>query len=186
MVCSHKINLEEGTSPRRDPQHRLNPTMKEVVKNEVLKLLDVGIIYPIVDSKWVSPTQVVLKKSGVTVVKNDLRELVPTKLMTGWQMCIDYKKLNAATWKNHFPLHFIDQILERVAGHPFYCFFDGYSGYYQIEIALKDQDKTTFTCHFGTYAFCRMPFGLCNAPAAFQRCMMSIFSDMVKIAWKFL
>lgn len=95
-------------------------------------------------------------------------------------MCIDYRKLNATTRKDHFPLPFIDQILERVAGHPFYCFLDGYSGYYQIEIALEDQDKTTFTCPFGTYAFRHMPFGLCNAPATFQRCMLSIFSDMIE------
>lgn len=180
LICSHRIHLEEGTSPKRDPQRRLNPTMKEVVKNEVLKLLDAGIIYPIADNKWVSPTQVVPKKSGVTVVKNELGEMVPTKIVTGWRMCIDYRKLNAATHKDHFPLPFLDQILERVAGHPFYCFLDGYSGYYQIEIALEDQDKTTFTCPFGTFAFRRMPFGLCNASATFQRCMTSMFSDMVE------
>ena len=112
--------------------------MKEVVKTEVLKLLDSGIIYPVADSKWVSPTQVVPKKSGVTVVQNEKGELVPTKVTTGWRMCIDYRKLNAATRKDHFPLPFIDQILERVVGHPFYSFLDGYSGYYQIEIALED------------------------------------------------
>ena len=74
----------------------------------------------------------------------------------------------------------MDQILERVAGHEFYCFLDGYSGYNQIAIALEDQEKTTFTCPFGTFAYRRMPFGLCNAPATFQRCMLSIFSDMVE------
>ena len=95
-------------------------------------------------------------------------------------MCIDYRKLNDATRKDHFPLPFLDQILERVAGHPYYCFLDGYSGYYQIPIALEDQEKTTFTCPFGTFAFRKMPFGLCNAPATFQRCMLSIFSDMVE------
>ena len=77
-------------------------------------------------------------------------------------MCIDYRKLNAATCKDHFPLLFIDQILERVAGDPFYCFLNSYSGYYLIEIALEDQDKTTFTCPFGNYAFRQIPFGLCN------------------------
>jgi len=154
--------------------------MKEVVKAEVLKLLDVGIIYPISDSKWVSPTQVVPKKSGITVVKNEKGELIPTRVPSSWRMCIDYRKLNTATRKDHFPLPFLDQILERVAGHPYYCFLDGYSGYYQIPIALEDQEKTTFTCPFGTFAFRRMPFGLCNAPATFQRCMLSIFSDMVE------
>ena len=180
LICSHHINLEDDVIPRRDPQRRLNPTMKEVVKSEVMKLLDAGIIYPVADSKWVSPTQVVPKKSGVTVIENEKGALIPTRTVMGWRMCIDYRKLNSATRKDHFPLPFIDQILERVAGHPFYCFLDGYSGYYQIEIALEDQDKTTFTCPFGTYAFRRMPFGLCNAPATFQRCMMSIFSDMVE------
>ncbi|RVW78132.1 Retrovirus-related Pol polyprotein from transposon 17.6 [Vitis vinifera] len=96
------------------------------------------------------------------------------------EVCIDYRKLNAVTRKDHFPMPFIDQVLERVSGHPFYCFLDGYSGYFQIEIDLADQEKTTFTCPFGTFAYRRMPFGLCNAPATFQRCMLSIFSDMVE------
>ena len=95
-------------------------------------------------------------------------------------MCIDYQRLNVVTTKDHFPLPFLDQVLERVAGRAFYCFLDGYSGYNQLEIAMDDQDKTTFTCPFGTFAYKRMPFGLCNAPATFQRCMISIFSDMVE------
>ncbi|CAL8135446.1 unnamed protein product [Prunus armeniaca] len=180
LVCTHKIFLEGGAKPSRDAQRRLNPSMTEVVKTEVLKLWDAGIIYPISDSDWVSPIQVVPKKSGITVVKNDKNELVPTRIVSSWRMCIDYRKLNSATRKDHFPLPFIDQILERVAGHEFYCLLDGYSGYYQIGIAIEDQEKTTFTCPFGTFAFRRMPFGLCNAPATFQRCMLSIFSDMVE------
>lgn len=99
---------------------------------------------------------------------------------TGWRVCIDYRKLNAVTRKDHFPLPFLDPILERIAGHEYYCFLDGYSGYNQIEIAPEDQEKTTFTCPFGTFAYRWMPFGLCNAPATFQRCMLSIFSDMVE------
>ncbi|KAK0604452.1 hypothetical protein LWI29_015827 [Acer saccharum] len=154
--------------------------MKEVVKKEVLKLLQVGIIYPISDSKWVSPIHVVPKKSGITVVHNEQNELVPQRLQTGWRVCIDYRKLNTATRKDHFPLPFIDQMLERLAGHSHYCFLDGYSGYNQIAIAPEDQEKTTFTCPFGTFAYRRMPFGLCNAPGTFQRCMMSIFSDMLE------
>ena len=151
-----------------------------MVRIEVLKLLQAGIIYSISDSTWVSPTQVVPKKSGVATVKDEKGEDVSTRLTTGWRVCIDYRRLNAVTRKDHFPLPFIDQLLERVYGHPFYCFLDGYSGYFQIEIALEDQEKTTFTCPFGTYAYRRMPFSLYNAPATFQRCMLSIFSDMVE------
>ena len=181
LICTHRIHLEEDVKSSRQPQRRLNPIMKEVVKKEVLKLLDVGVIYPIADSKWVSPTQVVPKKFGVTMVANENNELIPTRVTSGWRVCIDYKKLNAGTRKDHFPLPFVDQMLERVAGQEFYCFLDGYSGYNQIEIALEDQEKTTFTCPFGTFAFRKMPFGLCNAPGTFQRCMMGIFSDMIEI-----
>ena len=181
LICTHRIHLEEDVKPSRQPQRRLNLIMKEVVKNEVLKLLDVGVIYPIADSKWVSPTQVVPKKSRVTVVANENNELILTRVTSDWRVCIDYRKLNAGTRKDHFPLPFVDQMLERVARHEFYCFLDGYSGYNQIEIALEDQEKTTFTCPFGTFAFRKMPFGLCNAPGTFQRCMMGIFSDMIEI-----
>jgi hypothetical protein len=87
------------------------------------------------------------------VITNEKNELIPTWTITGWRMCIDYRKLNSMTRKDHFPLPFMDQILERVAGHEFYCFLDGYLGYNQIEIALEDQEKTTFTCPFGTFAY---------------------------------
>ena len=104
LICTHKIHLEEDVKPSRQPQRRLNPIMKEVVKKEVLKLLDVGVFYPISDSKWVSPTQVVPKKSGVTMVANENNELIPTRVTSGWRVCIDYRKLNAGTRKDHFPL----------------------------------------------------------------------------------
>jgi hypothetical protein len=134
-------------------QWGLNPNMKEVVKNEVIKLLDNGIIYPISDNKWLGPTQIVPKKLGVTVIINEKNELIPTRTITGGRMCIDYRKLNSMTRKDHFPLPFMDQILERVVGHEFYCFLDGYSGYNQIEITLEDQENTTFICPFGTFAY---------------------------------
>ncbi|RVW59596.1 Retrovirus-related Pol polyprotein from transposon 17.6 [Vitis vinifera] len=133
--CLMKFSRGEEAKPIRQLQRRLNPHLQEVVRAEVLKLLQAGIIYPISDSPWVSPTQVVPKKSGITVVQNEKGEEITTRLT---------------------------------------------SGYFQIEIDVADQEKTTFTCPFGTYAYRRMPFGLCNAPATFQRCMLSIFSDMVE------
>ena len=154
--------------------------MKEVVRKEVLKWLDAGVIYSISDSAWVSPIQVVPKKGGTTVIETENNILLSSRTVTGWRICIDYRKLNKATRKDHFPLPFLDQMLDRLAGHEYYCFLDGYSGYNQIAIAPEDQDKMTFTCPYGTFAFRRMPFGLCNAPGTFQRCMMAIFSDIVE------
>ncbi|GJV60200.1 reverse transcriptase domain-containing protein [Tanacetum coccineum] len=122
-----------------------------------MKLLDTSIIYPIVDSPWVSPIHCVPKKGGITVVTNE----------------------NDATAKDHFPLPFMDQI-ERLAGNKYFCFLDGFSGYFQIPIDPMDQEKTRFTYPFKTYAYRRMPFGLCNALATFQRCMLVIFHDMIE------
>ena len=112
--------------------------MMEVVKKEILKLYNADMIYPISDSKWVSPIQVVPKKTGITVVENPEGELVPTRVQNGWRVCIDYRKLNASTRKDHFPLPFIDQMLERLAGKSYYCCLDGYSGLHQIPVALED------------------------------------------------
>ncbi|GKE16098.1 reverse transcriptase domain-containing protein [Tanacetum coccineum] len=178
--CSHKILLEEDYEPSVQHQRRVNPKIHDVIKKEVEKLLDAGLIYPISDSPWVSPVHCVPKKGGMTVVTNEENELVPTRLVTGWRVCIDYRKLNESTCKDHFSLPFMDQMLERLAGNEFYCFLDGFSGYFQIPIDPKDQEKTTFTCPYGTFAYRRMPFGLCNAPGTFQRCMMAIFHDMIE------
>jgi hypothetical protein len=152
-LCTHRIPIEPDATPSREPQRRLNNNMREVVKKEVLKLLHAEIIYPVPNSEWVSPVQVVPKKGGMTVVRSDKNELIPQRTVTGWRMCIDYRKLNKATKKDHFPLPFIDEILERLAKHSFFFFLDGYFGYHQISIHPDDQDKTTFTCPYGTYAY---------------------------------
>ncbi|GJR11066.1 reverse transcriptase domain-containing protein [Tanacetum coccineum] len=154
--CKHKINFEDDVKPVIQRQRRLNPNMKEV--SGALRA----------------------KKGGMTIVTNEDNELVPTRTVTGWRVCIDYRKLNEATRKDHFPLPFMDQMLERLAGNKFFCFLDGFSRYFQIPIEPADQEKTTFTCPYGTYAYKRMPFGLCNTPATFQRCMIAIFQDMLE------
>jgi hypothetical protein len=154
--------------------------MREVVKKEVIKLLDVRIIYPVPHSEWMSLVHCVLKKGGLTMVKNEKNELIPQRTMTGWRMCIDYRKLNKAAEKDHFLLPFIDEMLERLANHAYFCFLDGYLGFMQIPIHQDDQHKTTFTCPYGTFAYRRMPFGLCNALASFQRCMVAVFSEFIE------
>ncbi|RDX75992.1 hypothetical protein CR513_44075, partial [Mucuna pruriens] len=176
-ICMHRILMEEAAKPIRQQQRRMNPTILDVVKKEVTKLLTVGIIYSISDSQWVSPVQVVPKKFGMTVMKNQHDELVPMRIQNR-RVCIDYR-LNQATHKDHFPLPFIDQVLEKLSGKSHYCFLDGFPGYMQIHIAPEDQHKTTFTCPFGTFAYTRMPFGLFNALSTFQRCLTSIFSDLL-------
>ncbi|GJS82184.1 reverse transcriptase domain-containing protein [Tanacetum coccineum] len=138
QFCTHKILMEENAKPAVQHQRRVNPKIHEVIKQEVIKLLDAGLIYPISDSPWVSPVHCVPKKGGITVVTNEENELIPTRLVTGWRVCIDYRKLNDATRKDHFPLPFMDQMLERLAGNEYYCFLDGFSGYFQIPIDPQD------------------------------------------------
>ncbi|RDY05558.1 hypothetical protein CR513_10592, partial [Mucuna pruriens] len=161
-ICIHRILMEEESKPIRQQQRRINPTILDVVKKEVTKLFPARIIYPISDSQWVSLVQIVPKKSWMTFTKNQHDE-----------------RLNQATRKDHFPLSFIDQVLEKLAGKSHYYFLDGFSGYMQIHIALEDQHKTTFTFPFGTFVYILMPFGLCNAPSTFQHCMTKIFSDLL-------
>nr|GEU95778.1 reverse transcriptase domain-containing protein [Tanacetum cinerariifolium] len=148
---THKILMEDDFTPAVQHQRRVNPKIRDVIKQEVIKLLDAGLIYPISDSPWVSSVHCVPKKGGFTVVKNKDNELIPTRLM-----------------------------LERLAWNQYYCFLDGFSGYFQIPIDPKDQEKTTYTCPYRTFAYRRMPFGLCNAPGTFQRCMMESFHDMIE------
>ncbi|RVW12779.1 Retrovirus-related Pol polyprotein from transposon 17.6 [Vitis vinifera] len=149
-----KFSRGEEAKPIRQPQRRLNPHLQEVVRGGA-EATSSRYYIPISDSPWVSPTQVVPKKSGITVVQNEKGEEIATRLTSGWSV-------GESLWPSF--LLFLGRVLR----------------YFQIEIDVEDQEKTTFTCPFGTYAYRRMPFGLCNAPATFQRCMLSIFSDMVE------
>ena len=108
--------------------------MKEVVRTEILKLLEAGIIYPIADSRWVSIVHCAPKKGGITVVPNDKNELIPQRIVTGYRMVIDFRKLNKATRKDHYPLPFINQMLQRLSKNTHFCFLDGYSGFSQIPV----------------------------------------------------
>jgi len=120
----HNFNLEKDFKLVAQPQRKLNPVMKEEVRKEVLKLFEARMIYVIFDSSWVSPVKVVPQKGGITVIKNDKNELIPIRILTSWTMCIDYRFLNKATRKDHFPLPFMDQMLE-VSQSAFYCILDG-------------------------------------------------------------
>ncbi|GJZ50528.1 reverse transcriptase domain-containing protein [Tanacetum coccineum] len=153
-LFTHKLLMEDKFKPSVQPQRRVDPNIKEVVP----------------------------KKGGMTVVKNEMDELIPQRTVTGWCICIDYRKLTNATKKDHFPHPFIDQMLEQLAGHEYYCFLDRFSGYIQIPIALEEEEKTTFTCPYRTFTYKGMPFGLCNAPATFQHCMAAIFMSLSRIA----
>nr|GEU70435.1 hypothetical protein [Tanacetum cinerariifolium] len=159
----------EDYKPAVQSQRRVNPKIHDVIKKEVIKLLDAEMIYPISDSPWVSPIHCVPKKGRMTIIANENNELILTRLVIGWRVCIDYRKLNDATRKDHFSLPFMDQMLKRLAENKYYCLLDGFLGYFQIPIDPQDQEKTTFTCPYGTFAYRRMPFGLCNAPGTFQR-----------------
>ena len=142
VLRQHAINLEPDAKPVVDHQRRLNPKMNEVVRNEILKLLEACIIYPIADSRWVSPVHCVPKKGDMTVVVNDKNELIPQRTVVGYRMCIDFRKLNKATKKDHYPLPFIDQMLERLSKNTHFCYLDGYSGFSQIHVKNKTKRKS--------------------------------------------
>jgi hypothetical protein len=137
-LCTHRIPMEQEHKPVHEHQRWLNNVMREVVKKEVLKLLKARVIYLVSDSEWVSPVQVVTKKGRMTIICSEKNELIPQRTITSWRMCIDYWKLNKATQKDHFPLPFIDEMLERLANLSFFCYLDGYSGYHQILIHPDD------------------------------------------------
>nr|GEV38363.1 reverse transcriptase domain-containing protein [Tanacetum cinerariifolium] len=173
---THKILMEDDFKPAVQHQRRVNLKIHEVIKKEVLKLLYAGLIYPISDSPWVSPVHGIPKKGGFTVVENEEIELIPTRLVTGWRVCIYYQKLNDAARKDHFPLPFMDQMLERLAGNEYYCFLGLLSNSHRPLRSRKDHIYVSLR----NVCLLSHAFGLCNAPGKFQRCMMAIFYDMIE------
>nr|GEZ57422.1 retrovirus-related Pol polyprotein from transposon 17.6 [Tanacetum cinerariifolium] len=136
---------------------------------------------PSQELKVVEPTN---EKSSIdkppVIELKDLPPHLEYAFLEGWCVCIEYQKLNDATRKDHFPLPLMDQMLERLAGNEYYCFLDGFSGNFQIPIDHQDQEKTTFTSPYGTFAYRRMPFCLCNAPGTFHRTCLSHLDKMLK------
>jgi hypothetical protein len=158
-TCMHHIYTNDQIRPVRQPQRRMNPSLKDIVKEELQKLLQASFIYPISDSKWVSPLVIIPKKNGK------------------WRICVEFQELNKDAYRDYFPFPIIDQVLDTLSGKRYFSFLDGFSGYNQIQISPKDHDKTTFTYPWGTYAYRVLPFGLCNALATFQRVVLAIFSN---------
>ena len=150
--------LKEEAKPKVQRLRRLGNIQREALHEEVTKLLEAGFIYPVIESEWVSPVVITPKKNG--------------KL----KVCVDYKPLNSATKRDHYPLPFQDEILNQVAGHEHYSIMDGFSRHFQIPIAEEDQLKTPFITPWGCYAYRQMPFGLMNAYATFQRWMNKVFA----------
>nr|GEV18816.1 reverse transcriptase domain-containing protein [Tanacetum cinerariifolium] len=188
MAMTVDKNYESESDTKEPPFkkitiNKIKTSLEEPPTNLELKPLPDNLEYVFLKEPSflpVSPIHCVPKKGGIIVVTNKNDELVRTRAITGWRVCIDYRKLNKATTKDHFLLPFMDQMLERLTGNKHFCFLDGFSGYFQIPINPIDQEKTAFTCPFGTYAYRRIPFGLCNAPSTFQRCMLVIFHDMIE------
>nr|GFB76638.1 reverse transcriptase domain-containing protein [Tanacetum cinerariifolium] len=144
VIIAKDLSVEEKTALitiLNPTSERVNPKIHDVIKQEVIKLLEARLIYPISDSPWVSPVHCVPKKGGFAVVENEDNELIPTRLVTRWRVCIDYRKLNETTRKDHFPLPFMDQMLERLAGNQYYCFLDGFSGYFQFPLIPRIRRK---------------------------------------------
>ena len=189
-VCTHHIYLEEEAKLVRQPHRRLNPHMQEVVRAEVLKLLQADIIYPISDSTWVSPTQVVLKKSGVTTVHNEKGEEMPTRLTTSWRVCIDYRRLKEVTRNDHFPLPFMDQLLERISGYPFTAFWMAIQATSRLRLQQKTRRRPLSPAHLA-----HMPTGGCPLacvmpmPHSSDACSVSsviLWSALWKSTWMIL
>ena len=164
--------------------------MQEVVRAEVLKLLQAGIIYPISDSTWVSPTQVVFKKSGVTTVHNEKGEEMPTRLTTGWRVCIDYRRLNEVIRKDHFPLPFMDSFSKEFPATPFTAFRMAIQATSRLRLLQKTRRRPLSPAHLahmptgGCPSTCVMP--LAHSSDAFSVSLVIWWSALWRSIWMIL
>nr|GEV03834.1 DNA-directed DNA polymerase [Tanacetum cinerariifolium] len=156
--CTHKILMEEDFEPAVQHQRRVNPKFHDVIKQEVIKLLEAGLIYPISNSPWVSPVHCVPKKGGFIVMENEDNELIPNRLATGWRVCIDYRKLNEATLKDHFPPPFMDPLRNQ-----YYYFLDGFSGTFQrcMMVIFHEMIEKTIKMFMDDFSVFRNSFQSC-------------------------
>ncbi|GJT04762.1 hypothetical protein Tco_0839224 [Tanacetum coccineum] len=171
--CTHKILMEEDYTPAVQHQRRVNPKIHDVIKKEVEKLLNAGLIYPISDSPWVSPVHCVPKKGGFTVVENEQNELIPTRLVTGWRVCIDYRKLNEATRKDHFPLPFMDQMLAEACGHIPRCM-----------MAIFNTDQKTMEVFMDDFSSRYLKFSLYMPNPFGKRCLRACEDTNLALNWE--
>ncbi|MCO5564969.1 hypothetical protein L7F22_018639 [Adiantum nelumboides] len=160
-ISNQQEDTVEGAKPVRQKLRRMGKEQMNALKEEVDKLLNAGFIVPVDNTEWVSPVVVTPKEDG------------------RWRVCIDYKPLNAVTKKDPYPLPFIDQLLDAVAGFERYSVCDGYSGYFQLILAPEDRKKTTFITPWGCFCFCCLPFGLTNGPGAFERKVDWVFNPFL-------
>jgi hypothetical protein len=155
------IPLKQNVRPFKQRLYRLNPKYKEKVKIDLDRMLEVGIIEPVEESKWISPMVVQDKKT---------REI---------RICVDLRKLNDACLHEPFPTPFINEVLDNVGGQEVYSFIDGFLGYHQIMISKEDRYKTTFATELESYLYTLMTFGLKNAPTILSRVVVKEFKEFL-------
>ncbi|GKC09829.1 reverse transcriptase domain-containing protein [Tanacetum coccineum] len=160
-IAEHRLNIREGYSPIRQKKRAQAPERAKAIQTEVQKLVEAGIMREVYYHEWLSNPVMVKKHDG------------------SWRMCVDFTDLNKACPQDCYPLPEIDWKVESLCGYPFKCFLDAYKGYHQIQMAESDEEKTAFHTSHGVYCYTKMPFGLKNAGATYQRLVDKAFDSQV-------